>query len=124
MEVGWVRPELWQPPVEPSALEQAVMARTKRAKLFVWLRQHRHELLDEGSRLSWPGCMGIGKWAGRRWRRGMLALVTILQAYTGASDAEAVEATVMDRRWQLVLACMTRPRRRSRRRPWAASERG
>jgi transposase len=34
--------------VEPSKLEQAVMARTKRAKLFVWLRQHRHELLDEG----------------------------------------------------------------------------
>jgi len=36
----------------------------------------------------------------------MLALVTILQAYTGASDAAAVEASVMDRRWQLVLDCM------------------
>ncbi len=35
-----------------------------------------------------------------------LALATILQAYTGASDDEVVEATVMDRRWQLVLACL------------------
>ena len=32
-----------------------------------------------------------------------LALVTLRQAYTGASDAEAIEALLMDRRWQLVL---------------------
>jgi hypothetical protein len=42
-----VQPGVWQPPVEPSRLEQAVMQRIKRAKLFVWLRGHRHELLDE-----------------------------------------------------------------------------
>jgi hypothetical protein len=35
-----------------------------------------------------------------------LALATILQAYTGASDDEVIEATVMDRRWQLMLDCM------------------
>lgn len=35
-----------------------------------------------------------------------LALATILQAYTGASDAEAIEALIMDRRWQLVLDCI------------------
>jgi hypothetical protein len=35
-----------------------------------------------------------------------LVLATILQAYTGASDDEVIEATVMDRRWQLVLDCM------------------
>jgi hypothetical protein len=35
-----------------------------------------------------------------------LGLATILQAYTGASDDEALEACVMDRRWQLVLNCM------------------
>jgi len=38
-----------------------------------------------------------------------LALATILQAYTGASDDEVIEATVMDRRWQLVLDCMDVP---------------
>ncbi len=35
-----------------------------------------------------------------------LALAVILQAYTGVSDDEAVEACVMDRRWQLVLDCL------------------
>jgi transposase len=35
-----------------------------------------------------------------------LALATILQAYTGVSDDEVIEAAVMDRRWQLVLDCM------------------
>jgi hypothetical protein len=31
---------------------------------------------------------------------------TGLQGYVGASDAEAVEMSVMDRRWQLVLDCL------------------
>ena len=35
-----------------------------------------------------------------------LAWATILQAYTGVSDDEVLEACVMDRRWQLVLGCM------------------
>ena len=34
----------------------------------------------------------------------MLAL--ILEAYTGVSDDEVIEATMMDRRWQLVLDCL------------------
>src|SRR2546428_7299788 len=36
----------------------------------------------------------------------MLALALILQAYMGVSDDEVIEATVMDRRWQLVLDCL------------------
>jgi hypothetical protein len=35
----------------------------------------------------------------------LLALALILQAYTGVSDDEVIEALVMDRRWQLVLDC-------------------
>ena len=35
-----------------------------------------------------------------------LALVTLLQAYTGASDEEALEAVLRDRRWHLVLECL------------------
>jgi hypothetical protein len=42
--VAVVRPGVWQPPVAPSRLEQEVM---KRVRLFVWLREHRHELFDE-----------------------------------------------------------------------------
>ena len=45
--VGVVRPGVWQPPVACSRLEQEVIKRVKRAKLFVLLREHRHELFDE-----------------------------------------------------------------------------
>jgi hypothetical protein len=42
-----VRPVVWRPPVEPSPAEQAVIKVVRRAKLFVFLREHRHELFDE-----------------------------------------------------------------------------
>lgn len=41
-----MRPEYWQPPIELSLSESRVMQRIKRAKLFVFLRQIRHELMD------------------------------------------------------------------------------
>jgi hypothetical protein len=33
----------------------------------------------------------------------LLAMVLLLQAYTGASDAQAVELAIVDARWQMVL---------------------
>ncbi len=82
------------------------MKRVKRAKLFVWLREHRHELLDEGFQLE-LAAMYQDKPVGQPpVPPAQLALATILQAYTGVSDDEVLEATVMDRRWQLVLDCM------------------
>ena len=42
-----MRPEVWRPPVEPSPAERAVIKAVRRAKLFVFLREHRHELFDE-----------------------------------------------------------------------------
>jgi hypothetical protein len=36
----------------------------------------------------------------------LLALATVLQAYAGVCDDEVIEATVIDRRWQLVLDCL------------------
>jgi hypothetical protein len=40
-------------------------------------------------------------------------------AAAGASDDEVVEATVMDRRWQLVLDCMDQAQAPFRRRRWS-----
>ncbi len=37
----------WSPAVEPSTEEKRVLARCKKAKLFVFLRETRHELFDE-----------------------------------------------------------------------------
>ena len=42
-----MRPSCWHPPVEPSSAEQAVLARIRRAKLFVFLRHHRHALFTD-----------------------------------------------------------------------------
>jgi hypothetical protein len=36
----------------------------------------------------------------------LLAMVVLLQSYLGTSDAEAVELTVVDLRWQMVLGCL------------------
>jgi hypothetical protein len=36
----------------------------------------------------------------------VLALALILEASTGVSDDEVIEATLVDRRWQLVLDCV------------------
>ncbi len=41
-----MRPPPWSPPVELSPAEQAIVQRIRRAKLFVFLREWRHELLD------------------------------------------------------------------------------
>jgi hypothetical protein len=50
-----VRPDVWRPPVEPSAAEQAVIKAVRRARLFVFLRQYRHELFDEGFQAELAG---------------------------------------------------------------------
>jgi len=82
------------------------MRLVKRAKLFVFLRQQRHEIFDEECQEE-LGAIYLGGVLGRpAVSPARLALATILQAYTGVSDDEVVEATLMDRRWQLVLDCL------------------
>jgi hypothetical protein len=101
-----MRPGVWQPPVACSRLEREVIKRIKRAKLFVWLREHRHELLDADFQAELAGMYADRPVGQPPVPPAQLALATILQAYTGASDDEVLEACVMDRRWQLVLDCM------------------
>jgi transposase len=92
--------------VEPSAAEQAVIEAVRRARLFVFLRGHRHELLDEEFQSELAETYVDSPKGQPPVSPARLALATILQAYTKVSDDEVIEATVMDRRWQLVLDCM------------------
>ena len=101
-----MRPGVWQPPVACSRLEQEVIKRVKRAKLFVWLREHRHELFDADFQVELAQMYQDKPVGQPPVPPAQLGLATILQAYTGASDDEVLEACVMDRRWQLVLDCM------------------
>lgn len=101
-----MRPRIWEPPVELSPSEQKIVHRIKRAKLFVFLREIRHELFDESFQEELGGMYALAFKGHPPIPPAQLALTTILQAYTGASDAEAIEALTMDRRWQLVLDCL------------------
>src|SRR2546428_10035401 len=101
-----MRPVYWQPPIELSETEQAIIERIRRAKLFVFLRQHRHEVFDETFQQELASLYHQSQRGQPPVPPALLALATILQAYTGVSDDEVIEASTMDRRWQLVLDCV------------------
>jgi hypothetical protein len=97
----------WNPGRELSDREEMVMRRLVRTrKLFAFLRTHRHDLFDEAFQAELEAMYrqtGAGKPA---IAPAVLAMAVLLQAYVQASDAEAVELTVVDLRWQLVLDCL------------------
>lgn len=98
-----MRPSGWHPPIEPMPEEQPILERIKRAKLFVFLRNHRHEIFSEEVQQELGTIYRESAFGRPPVPPAQLALATILQAYTGVSDDEAIEAMAMDRRWQLVL---------------------
>jgi hypothetical protein len=83
-----------------------VIKAVRRARLFVFLRLHRHELFDEPFQAELARAYADKPKGQPPVPPAQLALATILQAYAGVSDDEVIEATVMDRRWQLVLDCL------------------
>ncbi|MBA3426308.1 MAG: IS1182 family transposase [Rubrobacter sp.] len=101
-----MRPRIWRPPIEPSPKERKVMGLVKRAKLFVFLREKRHEIFEESFQEELSEIYRESRLGRPPVEPARLALATVLQAYTGVSDDEAMEAMVMDRRWQLVLDCL------------------
>lgn len=42
-----MQPAVWKPSVALSPQEEQIVKQFRKAKLFVFLRQHRHELFDE-----------------------------------------------------------------------------
>src|SRR6266852_3574908 len=101
-----MRPVQWEPPIELSATEQVIIKRIRRAKLFIFLREHRHEVFDPAFQEELANLYQDSPRGQPPVAPALLALATILQAYTGASDDEVIEASLMDRRWQLVLDCL------------------
>jgi hypothetical protein len=97
----------WTPPQQPTLQEQALLRRlTRTRKLFGFLREHRHELFDDAFQQELETMYrdtGAGK---EPVPPAQMAMAVLLQGYVGASDAEAVELTVVDLRWQMVLGCL------------------
>ena len=97
----------WHPSTTLTRQEQFLMKRlTRTRKLFNFLRTHRHELFDDEFQAELES-MYRDTGAGRDpVAPALLAMVVLLQGYHGISDAEAVEMTVVDLRWQLVLGLL------------------
>lgn len=98
---------MWNPPIALSAAEQTIAARTRKArKFFVFLRECRHELLDADFQHTLTKSYSPGSGGHEPVEAGLLALATLLQADCHVGDRDAVELTVMDKRWPMVLDCL------------------
>ncbi len=101
-----MRPVLWQPPVALSMEEQSIVGRIRRAKVLVFLRERRHDLFSEAFQAALAALYADRPLGQPPIAPAQLALALILQADTGVSDDEVIEAITMDRRWQLALDCL------------------
>lgn len=97
----------WSPSEIVTRQEQFILGRLKRnGKLYAFLRQHRHRLFDDAFQAELEAMYrstGAGK---DPLPPALLAMVVLLQSYAGASDATAVELSLLDLRWQMVLDCL------------------
>lgn len=94
----------WTPSPDVTPQEELLLKRCqKKRRLFAFLRENRSRLFDDafqGELEQMYRDTGAGKDAAPP---AMMAMALILQGYLGLSDADAVEATVIDLRWQMVL---------------------
>lgn len=99
--------ERWSPRVELTKQEQMIMKRLTRVRaLFGFLRQQRHVLFDDEFQDALAAMYRDTGAGDEPHPPAMLCMALLLQGYVGVSDAEAVECTVMDLRWQMVLGCL------------------
>lgn len=99
--------ERWKPTVACRPQEQRLLKLAgKSRKLFVFLREHRHELFDDGFQSELETMY-------RRTGQGeppqppaLMCMGLLLQAYLQTSDAEAVRLSASDRCWRMVLGTL------------------
>lgn len=96
----------WDVPVELDTREKRLVKMLGRGgKFFVFLREIRHRLFDAGFEAELATAYGKARGTAPV-PPAMLAMVSLLQAYTQTGDFKAVEAAVSDLKWQLVLGCL------------------
>ena len=99
--------ERWNPSQSYTRQEDYLLKRLRRTrKLFAFLRAQRGAIFDEAMQVELESMYretGAGK---DPVCPAVMAMAALMQGYLGVSDAEAVELTVVDLRWQLVLDCL------------------
>jgi len=99
--------ERWTPRKKRTKQEQVLMKRLqRRRRLFAFLRLHRDEFFDEGFQEELEGMYRYTGAGNDPLPPAVLCMALILQGYLGVSDAEAVQLTIVDMRWQMVLGCL------------------
>lgn len=99
--------ERWHPRIEPTGQEKMLLRRLTRVRaLFGFLRLHRHEIFDDEFQEQLEAVYRDTGAGAPPHPPALLCMVTLLQGYVGASDAEAVELAMVDLRWQMVLDCL------------------
>jgi hypothetical protein len=97
----------WKPRLEMNRQEVMLLRSLRRTrKLFAFLRDYRRELFNDEFQAELETMYrttGAGK---DPVPPALLAMASLLQGYLGVSDAEAVELTIVDLRWQMVLDCL------------------
>jgi len=97
----------WNPRQELSKREQLLMKRLKRTrKLFGFLRLYRREIFDDSFQEELEQMYRQSGAGEEPLPPAMMCMALLLQGYLSVSDAEAVEMTIVDMRWQLVLDCL------------------
>lgn len=98
--------ERWKPAVPLTKRETFLVKRLGKVRtLFAFLRLHRQEIFDETFQSQLEG-MYRQTGGDEPLPPAMMCMAVLLQGYVGASDQEAVELTVVDLRWQMVLDCL------------------
>src|SRR3569623_1074065 len=97
---------IWTTKTELTGLEERIVKRCGKRRVFVFLRELRHRIFDDGMQAKLGAAykeMVRGK---ERIPPAQLAMALLLQAALDVPDHEVVELPVMDRRWQMVLGCL------------------
>jgi putative ABC transport system ATP-binding protein len=98
--------QLWLPPIELSAIERAIITYTPQARFFTFLRQRRHVVFDAAFQEQLTALYDDIPQRRPLAPAAQLALAVMLQVFSGKSDDGVLEATIIDRRWQMALDCL------------------
>ena len=99
--------ERWSPAVKCSDGEKRLMKLAGRSrKLFVFLREHRHELFDEGFQAELEEMYRRTGQGEEAQPPGLMCMALLLQGYLQVSDAESVRLSASDRCWRVVLGTL------------------
>jgi IS5 family transposase len=97
---------IWTTETELTSLEQRIVKRCGKRRVFVFMRELRHRIFDEAMQARLAAAYKKVVRGKERVPPAQLAMALLLQAALDVPDHEVVELTVMDRRWQMVLDCL------------------